>query len=94
MFKNLNWYISKIIKKFIPHLMESWGGKTNTLIKIHKSLIQAKLNYGTTLYRTASKSLLDWLDSANNSGLRLAIGAFRSILVFNIYNIAGKPFLN
>jgi len=69
----------------------SWGGETNTLIKIHKSLIQAKLNYGAILYKTATKSTLNWLDSVNNSGLRLALGVFRSSAVFSIYNLAGEP---
>jgi len=78
----------KIIK-ILSHT--SWGGETNTLIKIHKVLIQSKLNYGSSLYRTASKSLLHWLDSVNNCGLRMALGVFRSCPVYSIYNLAGEP---
>jgi len=79
----------KIIK-ILSHT--SWGGETiNTLIKIHKVLIQSKLNYGSSLYRTASKSLLNWLDSVNNCSLRLALGVFRSCPVYSIYNLAGEP---
>jgi hypothetical protein len=75
--------------KILSH--NSWGGEINTIIKIHKVLIQSKLNYGSSLYRTASKSLLNWLDSVNNCGLRLALGAFRSYPVYSIYNPAGTP---
>jgi hypothetical protein len=62
------------IMKILSHT--SWGGSTSTLIKIHKSLIQSKLNYGAILYKTASNSKLNFIDSVNNSGLRLALGAF------------------
>lgn len=47
------------ILKILSHT--TWGGETNTLIKIHKALIQSKLNYGSSLYRTSSQSLLNWL---------------------------------
>jgi hypothetical protein len=77
------------VLKILSHT--SWSGETNTLIKIHKVLIQSKLNYGSSLYKTASKSLLNWLDSVNNCGLRLALGAFRSCPVYSIYNLAGEP---
>ncbi|KAF0701674.1 Uncharacterized protein FWK35_00035576, partial [Aphis craccivora] len=50
----------------------------------------SKLNYGSLLYITASKSLLNWLDTVNNCGLRLALGAFRSSPVLSIYNLAGE----
>jgi len=42
------------------------------------------------LYRTAAKSTLKLIDTVNNSGLRLAIEAFRSSPTLSIYNLAGK----
>lgn len=77
------------IMKILSHT--SWGGSTNALIKIHKSLIQSKMNYGAILYKTASNSKLNWIDSVNNNGIRLAMGAFRSSPISSIYNLAGEP---
>ncbi|KAL4143738.1 hypothetical protein QTP88_006032 [Uroleucon formosanum] len=62
-----------------------------SLIKIFNAIIQSKINYGSILYRTAAKSTLKLIDTLNNSGLKLAIGAFRSSLILSIYNIAGIP---
>lgn len=76
------------IMKILSHT--SWGGSTSTLIKIHKSLIQSKLNYGAILYKTASNTKLNIIDRVNNSGLRLALGAFRSSPIFSMYNLAGE----
>ncbi|KAE9523133.1 hypothetical protein AGLY_016474 [Aphis glycines] len=74
------------IMKILSHT--SWGGSTSTFIKIHKCLIQSKLNYGAILYKTASNTKLNIIDRVNNSGLRLALGAFRSSPILSIYNLA------
>jgi hypothetical protein len=62
------------ILKFLSHT--TWSGETNALIKIHKVLIQSKLNKGSSLYRITSKSLQNWLDSINNYGLETGIKSF------------------
>ncbi|KAF0701957.1 putative RNA-directed DNA polymerase, partial [Aphis craccivora] len=77
------------ILKILSHT--SWGGDSSTLIKIHKATIQSKIYYGSNLYKTASRSNLNAIDSTNNTGLRLAIGAFRSSPIYSIYNTAGVP---
>uniref|UniRef100_A0A2S2Q1Q6 Putative RNA-directed DNA polymerase n=1 Tax=Sipha flava TaxID=143950 RepID=A0A2S2Q1Q6_9HEMI len=77
------------ILKILSHT--SWGGKSRTLIKIHKSIIQSKIHYGSNIYKSASQSILKKIDSTNNTGLRLAIGAFRSSPIYSIYNTAGEP---
>jgi len=40
------------ILKILSHT--SWGGDSRTLIKIHKSIIQSKIYYGSNVYKTAS----------------------------------------
>ncbi|KAL4132883.1 hypothetical protein QTP88_009960 [Uroleucon formosanum] len=77
------------IIKILSHA--SWGADSMSLIKIFNAIIQSKINYGSILYRTAAKSTLKLIDTVNNSGLRLAIGAFRSSPILSIYNIAGIP---
>jgi len=42
------------------------------------------------MFKSASNSSLKAIDAIYNSGLRLAIGAFRSSPIVSIYNIAGE----
>ncbi|XP_026819514.1 uncharacterized protein LOC113558217 [Rhopalosiphum maidis] len=69
----------------------NWGGETETLIKICKATIQAKLYYGSFLYNSAKNTLIKFIDSNHNTGMRMAIGAFKSSPIKSIYNIAGEP---
>jgi len=75
--------------KLLSHT--NWEGETETLIKICKSTIQAKLYYGSLLYNTAKNTLIKFIDSNHNTGMRMAIGAFKSSPIKSIYNIAGEP---
>lgn len=77
----------KIIK-ILSHT--SWGGESKSLVKIFNAIIQAKINYGAILYRSAANSTLKLIDTRNNSGLRLPIGAFIKPTLC-IYNLAGEP---
>jgi len=77
------------IIKILSHTL--WGGDSKSLIKRYNATIQSKLNYGAILYRTAAKSTLNLIDTVNNSGLRIELGAFRSSPTISIYNIAGEP---
>ncbi|KAF0749646.1 RNase H domain-containing protein [Aphis craccivora] len=61
------------------------------LLKIHKSLIFSKIDYGAPLVSIAKLSLLKTLESVHNSGVRLSIGSFRSIPISSILSIAGIP---
>jgi len=77
------------ILKILSHT--TWGGDSSTLIKIHKAVIQSKIYYGSTIYKTAPQSILKPIGSINNTGLSLAIGAYRSSPIYSIYNIASEP---
>jgi len=61
------------------------------LLKIHKSLILSKIDYGVSLISTAKPSHLRTLESIHNTGIRLSIGAFRSSPISSILSIAGIP---
>ena len=43
---------------------------------LHRAIVRSKLHYGCIVYGTASNTNLRQLDGINNSGLRLALGAF------------------
>jgi len=62
--------------KMISHT--TWGGDEDTLIKIHRHLIRAKMDYGATIYQSAKPQHKKIIDTSINTSLRFAIGAFRS----------------
>ena len=57
---------------------KDWGGDFATLIKLYRSLIRSKLDYGSVVYGSARKSYLQMLDPILNQSLKLCLGAFRT----------------
>ena len=68
-----------------------WGADRTTLVKLYRSLVRSKLDYGCIVYGSASKTALDKLDPVHNQGLRLSLGAFRSSPVESLYVEAHEP---
>ena len=62
-----------------------WGADKSTLLKLYRSLVRSKLDYGCFIYGSARKSYLRSLDSINHLGLRLALGALRTSPVESLY---------
>jgi len=77
------------IMKMISHT--TWGGDEDTLIKVHRHLIRAKIDYGATIYQSAKPHHKKIIDTSINASLRLAIGAFRSSPIESIRNLALEP---
>ena len=63
----------------------SWGADRTILLHLYRSLIQSKLDYGAIVYGSPRKSYLAMLDTVHHQGLRLALGAFRTSPVENLY---------
>ena len=55
-----------------------WGADRKVLLRLYRSLVRSKLDYGCVVYGSARQSYLRKLDSIHNQGLRLALGAFRT----------------
>ena len=55
-----------------------WGADQTTLLKLYRSLVRSKLDYGWLVYGSASKTTLAKLDPVHKQGLRLSLGTFRS----------------
>ena len=55
-----------------------WGADKSTVLKLYRSLVRSKLDYGCFIYGSARKSYLRCLDSIHHLGLRLALGALRT----------------
>jgi len=82
---------NKALKILKLLLHTTWGSESETLIKIFKSIIQTKLQYGSILYNSEKNTLTKYIDSNHNTGMRMAIGAFKSSPIKIIYNIAEEP---
>ena len=80
------------ILKVLSHT--TWGADRTTLLKLYRSLIRSKLDYGSIVYGSARKSYLAMLDPIHHQGLRLALGAFRTSPTASLYVEADEPSLN
>ena len=65
------------------------GSCRSTLLYFHSTLVLLKIDFGSHLYASASKSFLKKLDSVHHSGLKIATGAFRSSSVISLYAETG-----
>ena len=79
------------VLKVLSHT--SWGRDRTVLLHPYRSLIRSKLVYGAIVYGSARKSYLAMLDTIHHQGLRLALGAFRTSRVENLYVEAEEPSL-
>ena len=77
------------ILKVLSHT--EWGADRTTLLKLYRSLVRSKLDYGCIIYGSASKKALAKLDPVYNQGPRLSLGAFRSSPVESLYVEAHEP---
>jgi hypothetical protein len=69
----------------------TWGGDENTLIRIHRHLIRAKMNYGAPIYQSTKPNYYKIVDTTFNTSIRLAVGALRSSPIESIRNLAFEP---
>ncbi|XP_072400516.1 uncharacterized protein [Diabrotica undecimpunctata] len=68
-----------------------WGSEEEVLLRIYQALIRSKLDYGSILYMSACKSLLNSLNVVQNTSLRICLGAFRSSPSESIHVEAYEP---
>ena len=77
--------------KFLSH--RSWGSDTALLLRLYKSLIRSKMEYGYEAYGSACKSLLRSVEPIQNLAIRIATGALRSSPIDSLTCISGvMPF--
>ena len=68
-----------------------WGADKVTLLRLYRSLVRSRLDYGCTVYSSAKPYILKLLDSVHHEGLRIALGAFRTSPMTSLYAEAGEP---
>ncbi len=69
--------------KIVAH--KTWGGDATTMLKLYKSLILSKLDYGSIVYNSSRNSYLRMLDPIQTQALRLCLGAFRTSPVESLH---------
>ena len=77
------------IIKVLSH--SKWGSDSKTLLKLFRSLVRSKLDYGCIVYGSASKTELEKLNIIHRSGIRLSLGAFKSSPKEALYAEANEP---
>ena len=67
-----------------------WGAEKSTLLKLYRSQVRSKLDYGCFIYGSARKSYPRCLDSIHHMGLRLALGSLRNYPIESLYDEANE----
>ena len=62
-----------------------FGAHRTTLLQMYNTLIRSKLDYGSSIYATASKTLLQKLNILENQALRIATGTLRSTPISSLH---------
>ncbi|GFN87451.1 RNA-directed DNA polymerase from mobile element jockey [Plakobranchus ocellatus] len=88
-------YLKKICLKALNLLRvvghTDWGADRATLLKLYRTLVRSKCDYGSVIYGSAKKHVLRALDPIHHQGLRIALGAFRSLLLKACTPRLGSP---
>ena len=62
-----------------------WGGDRVVLLRLYRSIIRSKLDYGCIVYGSARMSYITQLDTIHHQGLRICMGAFRTSPAESLY---------
>ncbi|KAA0201988.1 hypothetical protein HAZT_HAZT007569, partial [Hyalella azteca] len=76
------------VLRCLSHL--TWGADRCTLLRVYRSLIRSKMDYGSIVFSSAKASALHLLNPVHNSAIRLCTGAFRSSPLLSLYAESGE----
>ena len=68
-----------------------WGADRSVLLRLYRSFVHSRLEYGCAVFRSARKSYLKKLEPIQNQGLRICLGAFRTSPMQSLYVEANEP---
>jgi ribonuclease HI len=69
----------------------TWGANKNALLRIYRTLIRSRLEYGSEVFHTANKANFDKLNAKLNMCLRIICGAMSSTSLDALRNECGEP---
>ena len=70
---------------------KDWGADQHTLLKLYRTLICSKIDYGCFIYGAARSTFFKPLNTVHHEGLKLTLGAFRTFPVESLYPEAYEP---
>ena len=70
---------------------QTWGADKVSLLRIYRTLIRSRLEYGSVVLHTASSSTMNRLVSVHNQCLRIITGCIRSTPTAAMENECGEP---
>ena len=73
---------------------KDWGADSATLLKLYRTHVRSKLDFGCVVYGSARPSALESLDHVQNAALRTCLGAFRTSPIPSLRVEAGELPLN
>jgi hypothetical protein len=73
---------------------KDWGADSTTLLRLYRTHVRSKLDYGCVVYGSARPSALESLDRVQNAALRTCLGAFRTSPISSLHVEAGELPLN
>jgi ribonuclease HI len=68
-----------------------WGADSTTLLRLYRSLVRSKLDYGCIVYGSTRDSYVVSLDRVQNAALRVCLGAFRTTPISSLHVEANEP---
>lgn len=74
--------------KSVSH--RTWGADRETMLRIYRAIVRAKLDYGCVVYQSANQSALKKVDPVHNAAIRLCTGAFRSSPISSLHAESGE----
>lgn len=74
--KNLRIKCEKSLQLLRVVAHTEWGASKKSLLKLYRTLLRFKLDYGCMVYGSARQFYLKTLDTIHHVGRRLALGAF------------------
>ena len=89
--KNIKYKCQRSINLLKILTNTDWGGEKNSLLKIYRSNIRSKIDYGCIVYGSTRKSYLKMLDPIHNQCTRLCLGAFRTTPCHSLQIEANEP---
>ena len=75
--KSLN--LLKVVPRF------DWDADRTVLLRLYRSLIRSKLDYGSIVYGSARESYIQILDTVHNQEIKISTGALRTSHVKSLY---------
>ena len=68
-----------------------WGADRSGLLRLYRSFVCSRLEYGCAVFSSARKSYLKKLEPIQNQSLRICLGAFRTSPMQSLYVEANEP---